>query len=121
MTGNRAGLLNRRLTFLTGARVADGQGGYFENAYAAIGTVPNVWASVTPLRGAELVAAQQMHADARYRVTTRWRNDLKATYAVSYPEGDTTAYLAVVAILPRHMEGLLDLDCRAVPASDLGL
>jgi SPP1 family predicted phage head-tail adaptor len=118
---NQAGLLNRRLTFLTGARVADGQGGYFENAYTAIGTVPNVWASVRPLRGAELVAAQQMHADARYRVTTRWRSDLSATYACSFLDGTSTVYLAVVSIMPLHMDGVLLMDCRSVRADELGL
>ena len=116
-----AGKLNRRITFMTGTEVADGQGGLLPTGYTNIGSVPDVWASLEPLRGAELVAAQQEHADTRWRAVTRWRTDLLNTYAFSVLEGATTLYFAVVALMSRRTEGALLIDCRQVRASDLGL
>ena len=116
-----AGELNRRVTFITGTLVPDGQGGNYDGGYAKIGTVPDVWASVEPLRGAELVAAQQVHAETRWRVVTRWRSDLLNTYALYVPEGTSTLYFAVVSLLPRRMDGRLDIDVRQVAAGELGL
>jgi SPP1 family predicted phage head-tail adaptor len=116
-----AGTLNRRITFITGTLVADGQGGNYDTGYANIGSVPNVWASLEPLRGAELVSAQQVKPDARWRIVTRWRTDLLTTYALTVLEGATTLYFAVVSILPKRMEGTIMIDARQVTAGDLGL
>jgi SPP1 family predicted phage head-tail adaptor len=119
--GIRAGQLNRRCTFLTRVAQPTGDGGYLPSAASAIGTVPNVWASLEPLRGAELVAAQQEHADARFRLVTRWRNDLLTTYAVSLLDGSLTTYYQVVSLLPRRMERTLAIDVRQVTAAEVGL
>lgn len=116
-----AGELNRRITFLTRADEADSMGGVVPGAAAAIGTVPNVWGSLVPLRGAELVAAQQEHADARFRVVTRWRSDLLRTYGLSVLDGAVTTYFQVVSLLPRRMDGALFMDVRQVSASEVAM
>jgi head-tail adaptor len=118
-----AGTLNRRITFLQGVKVADGDGGYVppEGGWTPIGTVPDVWGNLEPLRGAELVSAQQQHADARYRVTTRWRSDLLTTYGLSLLNGTVLQYFLIVAALPRRTEGILLLDVREAKAVELGL
>lgn len=116
-----AGRFDRRITFLTTAPVSNGMGGEYESPYAAIGATPSMWASLEPLRGAELVSAQQVQTDARWRIVTRWRTDLLTTYAVSVPNGTATQYFAVLAILPKRMDGTMAMDCRETTAKELGL
>ena len=115
-----AGELNRRVSFYGVTKTSDGVGGYVE-AWGALGTVPAMWANVLPLRGAELVAAQQLHADARYRVTCRWRSDITADMALTWYEGTVRHALAIVAVLPHRMDGALALDCREIRPAEIGL
>jgi SPP1 family predicted phage head-tail adaptor len=77
-------------------------------------TGPQAWARVEPLRGNQLLAAQQIHADTRWRVTMRYRTGLSAGMRLAYPEGTGVRVLQVVAVLPDPPRGVVVCDCREV-------
>jgi SPP1 family predicted phage head-tail adaptor len=63
----RAGTLRHRITIQEVTETPDSAGEPTES-WSAFKTV---WASVEPLRGRELLRAQQIHADASYKITIR--------------------------------------------------
>lgn len=67
-----AGQLSERIELQRATRTDDGYGGYAETW----ATYATVWAQVRPLSGRERYHAQQIEAEASYRVTIRYRADV---------------------------------------------
>lgn len=47
-------------------------------------TLANVWASIEPLTGRELLAAQQIHAEVTFTLLIRYRPDVRGNMRVRY-------------------------------------
>lgn len=71
--------------------------------------VATVWASVEPLQGRELTAAQEVHSEAEVRIKMRYRSGVTAKMRVSF-DGVYYSILVVLDKALRHIE--LDLICR---------
>lgn len=71
----RAGKLRSRITIRRSAEVKNERGGYDET-WADLGTI---FAEVTGLDGRESVMDKVLQGISVYRVTIRWRDDLKAS------------------------------------------
>jgi SPP1 family predicted phage head-tail adaptor len=112
-----AGQLNRRVTFKLPARTEDAFG--FAETFASLPTVATMWAQVEPLRGAELVAAQQQQRESRWKIVTRWRSDLTADMVAVYLDGTVPHYLQIVAVLPQRAAGMVTLECSEVKPAGL--
>ena len=77
----RAGTLKQRIVVQTKTEVSDGMGG-------ATVTFPEkdwveVWASVIPLRGEELVEAMKLEGKVTHRIDMRYRRELYSLLAPS--------------------------------------
>lgn len=58
-----------------------------------------VWASVEPLSGRELIAAQQVNSDVSVRVRLRWRDGITAQMRVSFGG----RYYEILAVVDREV------------------
>lgn len=65
------GRLNRKVTFQKREVVTDEMGQEVNTGFADYKTV---WATVSPLRGAEFWEAQKVRADEYYKITIRWKS-----------------------------------------------
>lgn len=77
----RAGNLRHRITIQLKTETADGTGGFIE-------TWPEkdwveVWASVIPLRGVELIEAMKLEGNVRHKIEMRYRRQLYSIIAPS--------------------------------------
>src|SRR5690606_15102931 len=59
-------------------------------------TVAMPWAQVEVLSGNEAVQAMQVHPEAKYQVSLRWRPDLRADDRIIYHDGFSEHVLAIV-------------------------
>jgi len=67
-----------------------------------------VWAEIRPLRGRDLVAAQQAASEVSARITVRYRTDVQSDWRVKHGT-DLYDILAVVDPMARHE--VLELEC----------
>jgi SPP1 family predicted phage head-tail adaptor len=75
-----AGILDKRITIQSRTVVRDAMGG----ETISWATVQTVWASIEPLKGAELFAAQQVTANLTAKIRVRYRTDIKPYYRLIY-------------------------------------
>jgi SPP1 family predicted phage head-tail adaptor len=104
----RAGKLRHRVTLqsLTAGSPQQTASGQPDESWADEATI---WASVEPLRGRELFAAQEHHSRVEVRIRLRYRAGITAAMRVSF-DG---RYYNIVAVLDReerHRE--LELMCE---------
>lgn len=68
----------------------------------------SVWANIRPMRGSELVNAQQVDAQLSHRITIRYRNDITAKWRIC--DGDRIFNVeSVIDINDRHH--MMELVC----------
>lgn len=89
-TAIQSGALNRRVTFQRRATGRDSYGQQIQTWTAAFTT----WASITPLSGRELQAAQAIHAETSHRLEIRYRTGVTADLRAIY-QGRVFSVLAV--------------------------
>lgn len=75
MANPAPGKLDQRIAFQAATLAADGLGGRTKT-WAAVPSVPNVWAHVRALGGGEGMAEGQQQARTRYLFTVRNRSDI---------------------------------------------
>lgn len=75
MSGIDPGRLDKRVTFEADGEAPNGQGGYTAG-WAAIATLPTVWAEIVGLSGDEALKAGAERNVQLWRVTIRRREDL---------------------------------------------
>ena len=78
-----AGRMDRRITLQSFTETPNAIGEPVKT-WANLASVPDMWAEVTPLRGAELFASQQIAGEADTRFRVRYRDDLGAEMRVVY-------------------------------------
>ena len=76
----RAGRLNKRIELQREDATKDEYG----SKAAEWVTVDYLWAEIAPLRGRELFAAHQVHAEVTHKVTVRQRPDLTSEMRFKY-------------------------------------
>lgn len=75
------GDLDQRITFQAATLTSDGAGGSTET-WADLSDTPTVWAHVKPLTGREVVQEGGDAANANYRFTVRWRDDVSEIHRI---------------------------------------
>lgn len=70
----QAGKLRHRITLQAASTAKDGYGEDIQT----FGTLATVWASIEPLRGRELLLAQQISAEITFRIRIRYNASLAA-------------------------------------------
>ena len=76
-----AGDLDQRITFQAATLTPDGAGGSTE-VWSDFGDTPAVWAHVKPLTGREVMQEGGDAANADYRFTVRWRDDVSEIHRI---------------------------------------
>lgn len=104
----QAGKLRHRVAIQAPATAQDAYG----EAIVTWGTVATVWASVEPLRGRELMDAQQTQSEISHRVRMRGRTGVTTQMRVLF-EGRAFQVEAVLNPAERGIE--LQLMCREMP------
>lgn len=66
------------------------------------GLVASTWASVEPLTGRELFAAQAAQSETTYRLTVRYMAGIDATCRVVMDDGRTLQIVAVIDLRNQH-------------------
>jgi SPP1 family predicted phage head-tail adaptor len=99
----RAGNLDRRVVIQVNTPAQDAAG----ELVASWATLATVWAHVEPIAGSERFTAEQVHAEATYRITIRYRSDVGPTNRITYG-GDT--YVIESALEVGRQEAL-ELSC----------
>ncbi len=105
----RAGLLRHRLTIeepidSTGGGVSASRKQVFEDSRT-------VWGAVWPLRGNELLTAQQLGSEITSRIRIRYTAGITPRHRLRL--GDTTTYYDIVSIINPEMRNIyLDLMVR---------
>lgn len=99
-----SGSLRHRVTIQSLTKTSDGTGGFTETWTDAA----TVWAEVTPLKGFERYAAQQIRAQLSYRVRLRFRNDVTSDMRLIH-KGKILTIQAVINVNGRNRE--LELLC----------
>lgn len=74
-----------------------GAGGENNETWALIA---NTRASIEPLSGRELFAAQQVHAEISTRITFRWREGVNETCRIRTAAPQDVALYGILAVLP---------------------
>ena len=85
-----------------------GSAGTQTNTYATYATV---WASVNPLRGLELINAQQVHMEITHKITIRYNSSLIATDRILF-DGRTFEIASIIDPYERNV--YLELMCKEV-------
>lgn len=80
VVGMRAGQLRHRLALQSNTQTADDYG-QLTDSWA---TYDTVWGSVKPLRGDELLQAQQMYANISHLVRVRYNGSILPTHRISH-------------------------------------
>jgi len=99
-----AGRLTQRVVLQSKSVVRDAMGGETITWVDAA----TVWAEIRPLRGRDLVAAQQAASEVTARITVRYRTDVQADWRVKHGS-DLYDILAVVTPMARIE--VLELEC----------
>lgn len=99
-----AGRLNQRVILQRKSVVRDDMGGETVTWTDAA----TVWAEIRPLRGRDLVAAQQAQSEVTARITVRRRPDVQADWRVKHGD-DIYDIFAVVDPVARGE--VLELEC----------
>lgn len=86
----RADDLRDRVTLLSKANTADGQGGWAE-VWTALTTTPTVWASVKPSGARERVQPAVLTASTSYDVVIRYRADVTPLMRLTWRPYQATA------------------------------
>ncbi|MBI3440666.1 MAG: phage head closure protein [Proteobacteria bacterium] len=89
--------MKRRITLQEQVRTPDGGGG-FTVTWQNIATVPEVYAAIVPLSGAEQLRHHQLEASVTHRITLRYRSDVTTAMRIVH---DTTVY---------HITAVIDQD-----------
>ena len=101
----RAGRLRHRLKLQEATETRDGHGGITRGWV----TYSVRWASVEPLRGQELFAAQQINAEITHRVRLRYCDDLTASHRLVFGSRS----LNILSILnPEERNRELEVMCK---------
>jgi len=74
------GQLRERITIQQEVRSSDGMGG----GGVTWNDVDTVWAKVSPLRGVERTQANQQQGEVMYRITMRYRTDIKTDMRIAW-------------------------------------
>lgn len=69
----RAARLSHQVTLQKNENVTDPRSGQKQQQWVDVATV---WAGIEPLRGRELIAAQQVNSEVTTRIVMRWAADL---------------------------------------------
>lgn len=80
-----------------------------DGAWANVAGISSIWASIEPLKGRELFAAQEHHSEVEVRIRIRYRAGITAAMRVVHGG----LYYAIAAVLDpelRHRE--LELLCK---------
>ena len=80
MSRRSVGDLRHRITLEAVQRTPDGGGGGLESWTA----VADIWASITPLQGNEIVAADTTAGRITHTIITRWRADIAPAMRFRY-------------------------------------
>ncbi|MDD3029974.1 MAG: phage head closure protein [Alphaproteobacteria bacterium] len=80
------GAMRCRIAFQQETQTDDGAGGYA----CAWETVAQAWASVEPLTGREVYAANRLEGHVSHKITTPWRSDITPTTAMRILYGTRT-------------------------------
>ncbi len=76
----RSGRLNRKIALQSATTAKDGHG----QDIATWAGYATVWASIVPLRGNELLIAQQISAETTHIVTIYYRSDVTTEHRIKY-------------------------------------
>ncbi len=104
----RAGEMRERMTPLQEVRAPDGAGGF------AVSWAPLTpfWAAVEGQGGRETLNANQVQAQARYLIRTRYRTDLNRSMRLQWK----TVLLNIITITdPRSLHERLEIVAEEVP------
>lgn len=99
-----AGRLTQRVILQNKSVVRDAMGGETITWLDAA----TVWAEIRPLRGRDLVAAQQAASEVTARITVRYRTDVRADWRVKH---GTDLYDIFAVVDPAARHEVLELEC----------
>jgi SPP1 family predicted phage head-tail adaptor len=94
-----AGTLRHQVTIQSITSTPDAYGGSVDSWI----DVATVWASVEPLQGRELVAAQSVSAETTTKITMRYRSDITAAHRITF-EGKFYNLLSLIDPELKHRE-----------------
>jgi SPP1 family predicted phage head-tail adaptor len=100
-----AGRLDKRVELQAPARTRNSLG----ESVATWATTATVWASIEPLSGRELIAAQQVQSEVSAVVRIRYRAGVTPSMRVKH---GTTHYSVVAIVNPHEGSEQLQLMCR---------
>lgn len=112
----RAGALRHRVTLQSPAQERDGAGA----AKRSYVDGPTVWASVEPLRGRELFAADKFANKITTLIKIRFQGNVDESWRVQHTtESMGTVYYGILAIVrPYAIKRELWLGCEAAPMGE---
>jgi len=99
-----AGRLSQRITLQSKSVVRDAMGGETLTWVDAA----SVWAEIRPLRGRDLVAAQQVTSEVTARITIRYRSDVQADWRILH---GSQIYDILAVVDPQARHEVLELEC----------
>ena len=102
----RAGELNRRIALEAAQEGQDGTG----DVKRTWNSVATVWASVEALDGRERSTAQELFGEAEYRITIRYRDDVRPKWRAVEPS--TGRIYQVEAVVPDERRAAAVLLCK---------
>jgi len=103
------GKLRHRVTIQNKVTLPDGYGGVTSTWQ----DVATVWASVEPLNGRELYAAQQVKAELTHRIRIRYMSGIKPEMRIAF---DNRTFEIEAIIDPEERHESLELLCSEVVA-----
>jgi len=103
------GKLRHRVTIQNKVTLLDGYGGVTSTWQ----DVATVWASVEPLNGRELYAAQQVKAELTHRIRIRYMSGIKPEMRIAF---DNRTFEIEAIIDPEERHESLELLCSEVVA-----
>jgi len=103
----QAGKLRHKVTLKTGG---ESQDEYGEVTYTW-STQATLWASIEPLRGRELLHAQEVNAELSHRVRCRYNSNVDVADRIAFG----TRTLEIVSVInPRERGAELELFCKEI-------
>ena len=96
-----AGALNKKITIQYQAKARDSFGAEVITWTDAA----TVWAKITPLRGKEFFAAQQINAESTIKISIRYRSNINTTMRLKY--GSRYFYILEMHNVDERSEELL--------------
>lgn len=96
----RIGDLNKRITFQSQTKTADGMGG-FSVVWAAISAPATVWAGIWPVSANEQVQANATTMTISHRIRIRYLPGIKGHYRIKFG----TRYFSIVSIINPNERG----------------